>query len=179
MCIRDRNEPPVVIVDARTGERLRSQREASDETIVVFAVEIVPAAGLVALEVVPLGDRAAPVTPVAVTPASLGVEFERRGVHLTRDRVRLSLASYASPRDEHFGDGPYVTRSSAWHVAPAFVGGAAAPPNADPKVKVIIPNSVAFAARYAAAPPRTSPRCLLYTSPSPRDATLSRMPSSA
>ena len=122
----DPNEPPVVIVDARTGERLRSQREASDETIVVFAVENVPAAGLVALEVVPLGDRAAPVTPVAVTPASLGVEFERRGVHLTRDRVRLSLASYASPRDEHFGDGPYVTRSSAWHVAPACVGGAAA-----------------------------------------------------
>ena len=30
---------------------------------------------------------------------------------------------------------------------------AAAPPNADPNVKVIIPNSVAFAARYAAAPP--------------------------
>ena len=40
-------------------------------------------------------------------------------------------------------------------------------------------NSIVIAAGLAAVASAASTRCLLYTSPSPRDATLSRMPSSA
>jgi hypothetical protein len=53
----------------------------------------------------------------STAPEEIGVQFERRGVAVD-GKVWLSAAAYTSPRDEHFGDGPYVSRSAGAHTRP-------------------------------------------------------------
>ena len=69
----------------------------------------------------------------SVRPEDVGVSFDAKGATIqfpagpagpNQKKVfaRLSAASVAFPRDEHFGDGPYVSRSAAAHVFVVWVG---------------------------------------------------------
>ena len=68
----------------------------------------------------------------SVRPEDVGVSFDAKGATIqfpagpagpNQKKVfaRLSAASVAFPRDEHFGDGPYVSRSAAAHVFVVWV----------------------------------------------------------
>ena len=68
----------------------------------------------------------------SVRPEDVGVFFDAKGATIqfpagpagpNQKKVfaRLSAASVAFPRDEHFGDGPYVSRSAAAHVFVVWV----------------------------------------------------------
>ena len=65
----------------------------------------------------------------ALRPEDMGVAFDATGATISftagngeKVFARLSAASVAFPRDEHFGDGPYVSRSAAAHVFVVWVG---------------------------------------------------------
>ena len=68
----------------------------------------------------------------SVRPEDVGVSFDAKGATIQFPAgpagpnqktvfARLSAASVAFPRDEHFGDGPYVSRSAAAHVFVVWV----------------------------------------------------------
>jgi|AntAceMinimDraft_12_1070368.scaffolds.fasta_scaffold238407_1 hypothetical protein len=96
------------------------------------AVVVVVVHGLPPLGLVTLTARRGPGYTMSkhsgVNPEMMGVRFERRGVAVTepgagaRAGAWLSAASYTSPRDDHFGDGPYVSRSGVWHAMPLWLG---------------------------------------------------------
>ena len=142
----------VKVVDARTGHavptqerrtdgvrflngllRSRAGGEEDDEidglTETVAALNDLPPLGIVRLAAVAVGDEMktddaddaddgryakAPRRDPAVT-------FESDGTAAVGG-VKMSVASVASPADERFGDGPYVSRSGLWHVLPVVVG---------------------------------------------------------
>ena len=140
----------VKVVDARTGRavptqerrtdgvrflngllRSRADGEEDDEidglTETVAALNDLPPLGIVRLAAVAVGDEMktddddddgryakAPRRDPAVT-------FESDGTAAVGG-VKMSVASVASPADERFGDGPYVSRSGLWHVLPVVVG---------------------------------------------------------
>ena len=86
-------------------------------------------------------------------------------------------AKWQSARDEKTGAVYYYhvdTKKTSWTWPPPLDDGDKADtPSSD------VPEFEASATYQGRRPGRVFKRCLLYTSPSPRDATLSRMPSSA
>jgi hypothetical protein len=110
---------------------------ARDEGNDAFAVVLGDAPPLGAAVVVAIDrDRLTPSgasnDEISIRPEDMGVTFDAHGATIefsfassgpagsSRSRkksfARLSAAAVAFPRDEHFGDGPYVSRSAAAHV---------------------------------------------------------------
>ena len=141
----------VKIVDARTGRAVPTQERRTDgvrflngllrspsladgeedddtdglsETVV--ALTDLPPLGIVRLAAVAVGDDEMKTTGdvggYAKAPRrDPAVTFESDGTAAVGG-VKMSVASVASPADERFGDGPYVSRSGLWHVLPVVCG---------------------------------------------------------
>lgn len=141
----------VKIVDARTGRAVPTQERRTDgvrflngllrspsladgeedddidglsETVV--ALTDLPPLGIVRLAAVAVGDDEMKTTGDVGRYAKAprrdpAVTFESDGTAAVGG-VKMSVASVASPADERFGDGPYVSRSGLWHVLPVVCG---------------------------------------------------------
>ena len=91
-----------------------------------MALTDLPPLGIVRLAAVAVGDDEMKTTGdvggYAKAPRrDPAVTFESDGTAAVGG-VKMSVASVASPADERFGDGPYVSRSGLWHVLPVVCG---------------------------------------------------------
>ena len=143
--VRVRVAEGLVVVDERTGETLPAQRERRRQRVadadadvlsdarrsdrsgapnlasIVAIVRDLPPLGLARLTARRANARAEEVdanyaSVRDVSPADVGVDVRRDGIAV--DGAWTSAAWSATPRDEHFGDGPYVSRSVYAHAAP-------------------------------------------------------------
>ena len=104
--------------DGEDDERI----DGLSETVV--ALTDLPPLGIVRLAAVAAGDdtKADDDGRYAKAPRrDPAVTFESDGTAAVGG-VKMSVASVASPADERFGDGPYVSRSGLWHALPVVVG---------------------------------------------------------
>ena len=106
--------------DGEDDERI----DGLSETVV--ALTDLPPLGIVRLAAVAVGDDEMKTTDDVGRYAKAprrdpAVTFESDGTAAVGG-VKMSVASVASPADERFGDGPYVSRSGLWHALPVVCG---------------------------------------------------------
>lgn len=133
--------PGLVVVDARRDTvPLPAQRKFVDEGTdgselftVTVVVHDVPSLGLITLRAVHPStiqmDTEILHETVPKTATDVDASFDEKGAWVKVESsktkktfARLTAAAIAFPRDEHFGDGPYVSRSATAHLVPTWIG---------------------------------------------------------
>ena len=101
--------------------------------------------------------------------------FHRGGVHSGLDRLVESAVRRRDRARQHFGTGPVAVEDPSSHLAELRLRKS----GSEIEQMVFASKVASIAHELAMRHSRSGITCLLYTSPSPRDGLLSRMPSSA